>query len=476
MVITQQVRHCSRCGTRLARDNTDTRCAACSRAVRDELSKPPFVAPEFWEIDQMRDALSTWHMGRVIFAYRTNPYRGKPLTQEMVAHWLGLTQAQLSRLENGKPPEELSKLINYARALRIPAHLLWFKLPEQREALSESVDPREFIGARTALATVGPTQGVCFLASLSHVPIPDEVQQYDIEQGRSAARTFTSWDHAYGGAIVREAVTAQLRWSAHLLEAKCPERLRTGLFISVGYLGGVCGFMAFDAYAHDDARRMFAFALSCAEAAGDWHLRAKLLSHMARQAIWCCSPDNGLTFTELALVRADRLTGTERAMLHTARARALAKLGRVQDTLSAVGEADEAFGDSKPSEDPPWMAYYDHAQHCGDTGHALFDLAIDGHSEPAAAQRLAEAVNGHSDAYARSRAISGTKLATLTMTQGDPCEAAVIGHRAIDDAGRLRSRRAVDDLCELRNFASARAASPDVAELCERITGLVGTT
>jgi hypothetical protein len=197
---------------------------------------------------------------------------------------------------------------------------------------------------------------------------------------------------------------------------------------------------------------------------------------MARQAIWCCSPDNGLTFTELALVRADRLTGTERAMLHTARARALAKLSRVQETLSAVGEADEAFGESKPTEDPPWMAYYDHAQHCGDTGHALFDLAIDGHSEPTAFHRLAEAVNGHSDAYTRSRAISGTKLATLTMALGDPSEAAVIGHRAIDDAGRLRSRRAVDDLCELRNFAGAHTALPRVAELCERITGLVGTT
>src|SRR5712691_4375252 len=167
MVITQQVRHCTRCGTRLARDNTDTRCTACSRALRDELSKPPVVAPEFWETDQMRDALSTWHMGRVIFAYRTNPYRGKPLTQEMVAHWLGLTQAQLSRLENGKPPEELSKLIHYARALRIPAHLLWFKLPAQREESSESEHPREFIGARTGLATVAPTQGVHLLASFS---------------------------------------------------------------------------------------------------------------------------------------------------------------------------------------------------------------------------------------------------------------------------------------------------------------------
>jgi hypothetical protein len=243
----------------------------------------------------------------------------------------------------------------------------------------------------------------------------------------------------------------------------------------VGYLGGVCGFMAFDAYAHDDARRMFAFGLSCAEESGDWHLRAKLLSHMARQAIWCGDPDTGLTNTELALVRADRLTGTERAMLHTARARALGKLVRTQETLTAVGRADEAFAQSNPQEDPPWMAYYDHAQHHGDTGHALFDLAIRAARKTEAAPRLAVAVRGHGDAYVRSRAISGTKLATLLMATGDPLEATATGHRALDDAGRLRSRRAADDLRELHRFAGAHVALPGVADLQDRITELVRT-
>src|SRR6266851_1557432 len=79
----------------------------------------------------MLDAFNTWHMGKVISAYRVHPYHGKPLTQGTVGNWLGLTQAQLSRIENGKPPEELSKLIRYAQLLGIPAQLLWFALPEQ---------------------------------------------------------------------------------------------------------------------------------------------------------------------------------------------------------------------------------------------------------------------------------------------------------------------------------------------------------
>jgi hypothetical protein len=218
---------------------------------------------------------------------------------------------------------------------------------------------------------------------------------------------------------------------------------------------------------------MFAFGLACAEAAGDWQLRAKLLSNMARQAIWCGDTDTGLTHAELALVRADRLTATERAMLHTARARALGKLGRTQETLTAVGQADEAFAHTNPGEDPPWMAYYDHSQHYGDTAHALFDLAVHDVPRTEAAPRLAEAVHGHTDTYARSRAISGTKLATLLMATGDPREASAVGQRAIDDAGQLRSRRAADDLRELRRYANRHVRLPEVVTLRERITHLV---
>ncbi|MBY8854525.1 XRE family transcriptional regulator, partial [Saccharothrix sp. MB29] len=66
-------------------------------------------------------------------------------------------------------------------------------------------------------------------------------------------------------------------------------------------------------------------------------------------------------------------------MLHTARGRAFARLGRIEDTVAAVGVADEEFGRSRPVDDPPWMRYYDAAQHAGDTGHALWDIAIHGH-------------------------------------------------------------------------------------------------
>lgn len=333
------------------------------------------------------------------------------------------------------------------------------------------VDRKQFLRSATlgmGIFALGPMAAL--LEGREPTPIPVRVGATEIEQIRTAARVFAGWDHTYGGGLAREAVLGQLRWSAGLLNATCSARLYRELLSAVGYLGHTCAFMAFDSYAHEDARDIFCFALACAEGADDWHLRSKILSSMARQAIWTGRPDEGLTLTEHALVRSDRLTSTERAMLHTARARALAKMRRVRETLMAVGTADDHFAHSNPANDPPFMAYYDTAQHAGDTGHALFDLAMLDRNPAEATDRLAAAVAGHTASFARSRAISQTKLASLTMVTGDPVEAATIGTAALDTAGTIRSRRAADDLRELARYATHHTKVDEVAALRQRIT------
>ncbi|MFI6169066.1 XRE family transcriptional regulator [Nocardia sp. NPDC051052] len=459
-------RYCARCGSRLNRYNAETLCSPCGSASSDDIQQPPLVPPAFWQVDQMRDALSTWHMGRVIFAYRTHPYHGKALPQEIVGNWLGLTQAQLSRIEKGAAPEQLSKLIRWAQILGIPGELLWFKLPAGSSATLEDVNRQDFLRAALGVTVTGAAAPLIeLLSTIQPTPIPSQVGATEIEQIRTTAREFSSWDHTYGGGLVREAVGAQLRYAVNLLNARCSEKHRADLQSAVGFLGHTAGFMAFDAYAHADARSMFRLGWTCAEEAGDWHLRGKVLSSMARQAIWCSNPDDGLTFIELAMVRSDRLTATERAMLHSARARALAKVNRVEEALKAVGQADEEFSHATPANDPPWMAYYDAAQHSGDTGHALFDLALSGRFATEASNRLRAAVEGHTDAFVRSKAISGIKLASLTMATGDPQEAAALGTAALVDAGHIRSRRAADDLRELARLAGTHDKTTEVEEL-----------
>ncbi|GAA5071856.1 hypothetical protein HNP84_007859 [Thermocatellispora tengchongensis] len=392
----------------------------------------------------------------------------------------GLNRHYIGKLERGEVRWPNS---DYRAALR---HIfgverdsdLGFHRPQRTKSASEPAITEEDVDRKGFIRTALGAAAAVSLVELSEPAsparssgLPAVVTEGDIRKLRHIAGVFSSWDHTYGGGLVREAVAAQLRYSVGLLRhSRCPNSLRNDLFSAVGHLGHVAAFMAFDSFSHDDARRMFGMALGCAEEAGDWHLRAKILSSMARQAIWTGDADNGLTLIEFAMVRSDRLTPAERAMLMSARARALAKLGRVQETLATVGRGDEEFARVKPSEEPPWMRYYDAAQHAGDTGHALYDLAINGKFVSEATGRLASAVAGHTSAYVRSRAISGIKLASLTMVTGDPVEAAHIGARALTDAGTVRSRRAQTDMEELSRLALPHQRHGQVVELRRRIT------
>ncbi len=124
-------KRCHRCGTRLAHDNSGGYCAPCKVASRDRFAASPEVPADFWDNEAIREALACRHMGRVIRAYRCHPFHGRrPLPQEVVAGWIGVTQGQLSHIETGPPIVHLDRLIHWARLLRIPPGCLWFALPE----------------------------------------------------------------------------------------------------------------------------------------------------------------------------------------------------------------------------------------------------------------------------------------------------------------------------------------------------------
>lgn len=337
----------------------------------------------------------------------------------------------------------------------------------------EPVDRRAFLQV-SGLAAITP---IDLTQAFSPVELtyPASIRPQDVVQVQEVATAISGWDNKFGGGgMVGDVAGRAMQWAAGLLGTGCPEHLRPDLLAAVSRLGIVVGASAFDAYNHAYAAATFLFAADRAEEAGDWHLRAKAYSYLARQSVWLGKPDDGLTHAEKGLVRSDRLTATERAMLHAARARAFGKMGNVRDCMAAVGEADEAFSHARPADDPPWMAYYDEAQHNGDTAHGLFDLVILADQDPGrAARRFDTAVKGHSDAYKRSRAISRTKLAALIMAKGDPRQAAAIGHEALDEVGRLTSRRAADDLRQLGAFAAKHNKVVEAIALQERIVATV---
>ena len=338
-----------------------------------------------------------------------------------------------------------------------------------------NVKRKQFIDTATvgigALILEGPLAAL--LGGSEPTPIPARIGASDIEQIRSATREFSSWSNTYGGGVAREAIMGQLRYSAACLEARCPERLRPELFSAVGNLADTAGYMALDAGAHEEAHQVYRFGLACAEQAKDWDLRGEVVSSMAKLEIWTGQPDEALTLAEQGLIRPDRLTLTVQALLHTDRARVLAKMRRVQETLRAVGIADEHFAHAIPADESPCMAYYSAGHHAHLTGRSLADLAILGFRDPGeATDRLATAAAGQ-PSYSRSRAMCLAKLASLTMVTGDPLQAAAIGHEALKAAGTLRSRRAAEEVRELSRYAAAHQHLVEVEHLQHRIATLV---
>jgi phosphohistidine phosphatase SixA len=304
--------------------------------------------------------------------------------------------------------------------------------------------------------------------------IPKTVSATDIEHTRTVTRVFQSWERSYGGGPVRDAVMGQLHWSSGLLDADCTDELSPALHSAVGDLASIAGYIALQAGCYAEARQVSGFALACAEKAADWHLRAYVLDSMATQAIWTGQPDEGLTLIEFALVRADRLTATELTLLHSTRGRALSTMHRVQETLRAVGTAEDHFAHSTPANDPPFLANYNAAFLSGGTGTALFNLAVLGHNPQLATDRLTAAVAGHTEGGPRAACL--TKLASLTMATGDPLQAVAIGHEALDTAGMIRSRRAADNLRELSRHAATHQKLDEVAHLRHRIATLLVRT
>ncbi len=340
----------------------------------------------------------------------------------------------------------------------------------------EDVDRQQFLRTSRnlgALAALG--QVAALLEGIEPTPVPRRIGATDIKQIHTATRMLESQGCAYGGGgFAREAAMSQLRWSVGLLDAICPERLRPELYSALGDLADVAGYLAVDGGADEQADRAYRFGLFCAEQAGDWPLRGEILSSMAKHAIWTGQPDEGLTLAEQGLVRPDRLTAAGRSTLHTDRARALAKMRRGDETLTAVGAADDHFAHFTPDNEPPFFGCYNEVRHAQLAGQPLADLAILGRNPGEATDRLTAAAAGHTG-NTRSRTVCLAKLSSLTMVTGDPIHAATIGAAALDTAGTIRSRGATDALRELARYAATHQHLDEIAHLRHRITTLVCT-
>lgn len=421
-----------------------------------------------------------WARERVESPYASGDCLSRQELAELVNAWvfertgrvLELDANYVGKLEQGRIrwPQDPQRRAGFRAVLGVATDAeLGFRRPRRSPITLVGVDRQQFLraGLGAGAGAVAGSAGFLDLLPTPATHVPSVVGKAHVAEVRMAAEEFAGWDARYGGGLMREAAVAQLRYCAGLLNARCSEELKNELFTAVGSFAETAGSMADDDYAHDDAQRMYRFALTCAEEAGDWHLRAQVLTSMAYQASWAGDLDTALAYSESGLVRATRLTATERAMLHNGRARDLAKLGETQEALRVIGIADQEFSHARPADDPPWMVSYTESRHIGFSGNNLWELGMHGQYVERARNRLTTAIATRAAGRARTRNL--IQLSRLIMVNGDPLEAAAFGTQALGGAGPLRSRRALDDLRDLRRLAEPHTHLPEIADLRHRI-------
>ncbi|PWW63592.1 hypothetical protein DFQ13_104585 [Actinokineospora spheciospongiae] len=318
-------RYCMKCGGRLARDSQTSMCAPCRQVSGVGTDHAPKLGMAFWVTDQMRDAFATRDMGAVVRAYRYHPAHGhKPLPQETVARWLGtVTQSQLSRIESGRNRvEALDKLIHYARALRMPAELLWFSLPDNHTAIPmpRAEDVLALPGGPVVPAASAPTGSAMadtLLRTLDH---------------------YASTDNLAGPHSLLDVVPPQLRFIESLLEKSRGKDRRALLRVGARY-AEFAGWVYQDTGDVVNAMQSSATAFDFADEADDGESKSYILMRRSNIATDAGRSELALRLANSALREAESLSPRLRALALRQQAHAYAQQGNDVACAHALEQA-----------------------------------------------------------------------------------------------------------------------------------------
>lgn len=327
-------RRCVGCGSGLAADNSAALCGRCQRDRRDQFETPPSLSAEFFATDEFHAASRARHMGHIIKAYRNHPRHlriyGKPLNQETIGRWLGgLTQGAVSRIEAGKPEQNLTNLIHQAEVLGLPDELLWFDLPGQTRKL-EIVKAVEEIYMEAANES----------ARLLQWAESNSIGDLTIEQINEEIRWISdNYLRAPTEPLFNRARALRNRISELLSQCRRPSKMME-LYEAAGWCLSVLGWISTDIGASMPAKSHLRTAWACAENAESDNLRAWVRACEHTVHFWdknyeaaAESAADGLRYAEI---------GSASLFLSSALALDLARLGDSVESTTALEDAMRA--------------------------------------------------------------------------------------------------------------------------------------
>ncbi len=315
-MVTAPPRTCPRCGAGLARDNHGILCGPCARGQ----DRVPQLCAADWRTEQMREALRSRDFGVVLYAWRHHSAHGiHPIPQARLARWLGITQGQLSRIENGRNRvRDLDKLVRYTRTLGIPAEMLWF----------DTDDPEP-----TPVAAPGPLQlrGGTMLA----VPAAEPVL---VDSLRTTLEEYVRTDNVAGPQPLLTIVGQQVRF-VEQIEGTSRGRTQTQLRLLRARFAEFLGWLHQDAGNLRAALTWTTGASELARDVGDDRLLSYIRMRQSNIAADAGDPRNTIGLAQAALRGPADLTPRQRAMALRQLAHGHARLGQFTNTMRALDQA-----------------------------------------------------------------------------------------------------------------------------------------
>ncbi|MEU7608853.1 hypothetical protein [Micromonospora sp. NPDC049204] len=447
------------------------------------------VPASFWEHEPVRQALAERHLGRVIRAYRCHPYHGRvALPQSVVSGWLGITQAQLSRVENGPPLVHLDRLAHWAQLLRVPPGSLWFRLPDEhcwtvprsvgvKTNSAHGDDQVVERGERAAKAVnveQAPSQGggatdrrrfnvlaaLAGLAAGGHTyllpgppaEVPGNIGMEQVRLASSLVDDLRRADAAVGADLLCDvAMQAHTRLSAWAARASYSREVGDALQSALADLSIEAAWLAIDADRRPEARPYLHEAITRSRIADDPQVEVRALTHLSL-LIREDQPGESLHCAEAALrISAGWTTPRLSTLLHLRRAHAYAVFRDASGFSREMTKARRELDRGAHEDDQSFVHFVNEQELNGIEG--LSYLALD--RPERAVQSLRAITANPSPSHRRNQVYYAVRLSEAAYQQGDVNEAARIALDVLPAVRQINSKRVSQHLAQVRGHLAA---------------------